>query len=617
MTDHPPKPRLSLSVAITGHRPNRLPEHAQAGVALALEGLLQRLAAATHPVLATHATLFSPQPPRLTLLSALAEGADRLAAEAALAQGWGLEVVLPFAQEEYAADFTEAGALEAFQALLARADAVLEWPGKRDRADLAYEAAGLTLLDHADLLIAVWDGGPAAGRGGTGEIMQAAVRRGMPVIIVDATGQRSPELRWTSRVPYPRPAAFIEDLPGAGTEDLTALVDDLLAPPASTEADGRPDPHGEVEHLATYLQEKRCGFHGRPEWHLLHALALVRRPRRTDLHSRSPEACTSDLQGRPAYLPAITADAFGWADALATHYAQIFRSAFVANFLFAALSVFGVALSLLVIKSLNWLGDEMKWTFVLAELLLISLVLLNTGLGHRTNWHRRWLEAREVAERLRVAVPMIGLGCRPAGGHGRARIWTGWYSRALLRASGLPPLRFTADVISSGREGLATLLRDQCSYHQTTHQRLHRMEHRLELFGEVLFHATLIIVILYLAAVGGDHLWLDGALEHGLDEISHDLWHRITYGVTAATVGLPVLATAAYGIRLIADFEGNASRSHRMASELDQLLAALAKDDPADLPAAQDRARQAAEIMLGDVANWRLAAEGRGLAKPG
>ncbi|WP_372396406.1 hypothetical protein ABMY26_11485 [Azospirillum sp. HJ39] len=87
--------------------------------------------------------------------------------------------------------------------------------------------------------------------------------------------------------------------------------------------------------------------------------------------------------------------------------------------------------------------------------------------------------------------------------------------------------------------------------------------------------------------------------------------------MTALTAGLPVLATASYGIRVIADFEGNAHRSGRMAQQLATLIAAIRSDDATNPWAARDRARQAAEIMLGDVANWRLTAEGRGLAIPG
>ena len=58
--------------------------------------------------------LFDPAPPDLRLVSALAEGADRIAAKAALEAGWTLEVVLPFATEEYEQDFDSPESKEAF-----------------------------------------------------------------------------------------------------------------------------------------------------------------------------------------------------------------------------------------------------------------------------------------------------------------------------------------------------------------------------------------------------------------------------------------------------------------------------------------------------------------------
>ncbi|MFD2715076.1 hypothetical protein ACFTIK_17155 [Tistrella mobilis] len=57
-----------------------------------------------------------------------------------------------------------------------------------------------------------------------------------------------------------------------------------------------------------------------------------------------------------------------------------------------------------------------------------------------------------------------------------------------------------------------------------------------------------------------------------------------------------------------------------MAADIAALIAAMEADDAAGtdgLAAAQERARQAADIMLGDVASWRVAAEGRTLAIPG
>src|SRR6478735_6297643 len=60
------------------------------------------------------------------LLSPLAEGADRIAAEVALRAGIRLVVPLPMPQSEYERDFTTAGSLAEFHRLLAAAASVFE-----------------------------------------------------------------------------------------------------------------------------------------------------------------------------------------------------------------------------------------------------------------------------------------------------------------------------------------------------------------------------------------------------------------------------------------------------------------------------------------------------------
>ena len=92
--------------------------------------------------------------------------------------------------------------------------------------------------------------------------------------------------------------------------------------------------------------------------------------------------------------------------------------------------------------------------------------------------------------------------------------------------------------------------------------------------------------------------------------------HELTYALTAITAGLPALATASYGIGVILDFEGIADRSGRMAAAL---RGSLAGWDPtrASVAELQGVARLAADIMLGDVAAWRLLAQGKRLKIPG
>lgn len=119
---------------------------------------------------------------RLVALSAIAVGADSLFAEAAISLGIPLEVVLPF--ESYDKDFEPGEERERFEALLAAAERsrTLSYEG---RSDDAYAAVGRWIVAHSDHLVAVWDGMPARGPGGTGDIVAYARGRGHPMTVIN------------------------------------------------------------------------------------------------------------------------------------------------------------------------------------------------------------------------------------------------------------------------------------------------------------------------------------------------------------------------------------------------------------------------------------------------
>jgi len=48
----------------------------------------------------------------------------------------------------------------------------------------SYMAASEYLLSHVDELVAVWDGGPSDGLGGTADVVSAARQRGLPVQVI-------------------------------------------------------------------------------------------------------------------------------------------------------------------------------------------------------------------------------------------------------------------------------------------------------------------------------------------------------------------------------------------------------------------------------------------------
>jgi hypothetical protein len=132
-------------------------------------------------------------------LSSLAEGSDRYFAEAALRLGYRLGVILPFKSADYEATFSEQGALPEYRRLLAAAGRIQELPGTLGDTKSAYEAVGRATVDAADILVAVWDGKPAAGRGGTSEIIDYALSRGKMVVWIDASRDRPPLLlKWPS-----------------------------------------------------------------------------------------------------------------------------------------------------------------------------------------------------------------------------------------------------------------------------------------------------------------------------------------------------------------------------------------------------------------------------------
>lgn len=117
-------------------------------------------------------------------LSSVAAGGDILFARAALALGLGWEAVLPLPPAEFRQDFSPAEWREV-EALLGEAEHV-RVIGERGRREDAYLDGGMETVNHCDLLLAVWDGEPSRGRGGTAEIVAYARELGRPLVIVDA-----------------------------------------------------------------------------------------------------------------------------------------------------------------------------------------------------------------------------------------------------------------------------------------------------------------------------------------------------------------------------------------------------------------------------------------------
>jgi hypothetical protein len=575
---HPPKPHFALSVGIIGHRPNRIPEDVRPRIAREVAEILAAIRAEAIAAQTRHAHCFATSPPRLAVVTALAEGADRMAIEAALADGFELETPLPFPAHEYENDFESRSAKEAFRSFLGRSRAILELEGNRGQAGKSYAAAGLVVLDNSDILIAIWDGGAADGRGGTVELIAEAARRGMPVIRVDVTAS-PPRLHWRGLDDRHTTPMHIDDHPTEAVEvSLERMIDAQVRPPQN---------RGERHGLAGFFAERSRRLTARIEYPLLMLMLGVRWPRLTDILLPRPENAEDHSEADvPDALPIVRA--FKWADAIGLRFAQDFRSAVVTNFLVAALAVLVGALNL----SYPWNGIELG---------LVFLLVLNAFIGQAHRWHHRWIESREVAERLRVAAAMHALATRAIAPFGAAVTWPAWYVRAIAREAGLRSGRLDQDGLLAAQHQLRSLVCDQATYHDTTARRFTRLHRRLALGGQFLFVAALILSAGVLVAKAF-HLFV--------------VTPELSYWLIVASASLPAFGSASYGIRVIGDFEGAAKRSARMKAQLDGLAGTIGNGS-ANLEWLRDRVQKTSDVMLGDVANWRLVVESRELSMPG
>ena len=125
--------------------------------------------------------------------SSLAEGADRLVAELVPTIADTLVVVLPLEPGDYRRDFTTDASRRQFDEFMAGAARVVvtgaDAGGSRESA---YERAGLAIVEGCDVLLALWDGQPARGRGGTADIVGEAHERARPVMHIPFVRQVAP-----------------------------------------------------------------------------------------------------------------------------------------------------------------------------------------------------------------------------------------------------------------------------------------------------------------------------------------------------------------------------------------------------------------------------------------
>ncbi len=157
-----------IIIGVTGHRDL----HDKAEISRKVQEILKKLSTRNQT---KHISL------SLKVLSPLAEGADRLVAKEVLKHPRSeLWAVLPMGKEEYLKDFESNESMQEFEELLSK-DEDYEVLHEATSRNESYEQVGLFVVDNCDVLIAIWDGEPSKGQGGTAEIVEYARKRNKPI----------------------------------------------------------------------------------------------------------------------------------------------------------------------------------------------------------------------------------------------------------------------------------------------------------------------------------------------------------------------------------------------------------------------------------------------------
>jgi nucleoside 2-deoxyribosyltransferase len=443
-----------------------------------------------------------------TVVSALADGADQLVVRQAIEQLGAdhvtLRAVLPFPAAGYAATVSHP---RAFEELLAMAATIVTLPPSEDRGE-AYERAGRVIVDHSDVVIALWDGYPADGRGGTAETVAYAQAKQTPVFAVPTRRlkhrERAP--RWEASQPPERQSLRSVDAAFRHVKRLNEKVP----------FDGR-------FHLA--VTQAREGLLGVVEGTPIHWQCAV----------------VADWA-----LPHIVR-----ADRLALHYQRWYYLASVWLYGLAGLAVTAVAVQL---------AYQLPVQVTLIEVAAMIVLLATYAIAGPLHLESRWLGFRSLAEAFRSAlfITVASRGGTPPldlsrGGPETVRgAREPWYQRAFSEVWSRRPAVEVDEAHGAylRRFLLQAWVEHQIVYHRDAARRARSVNRRFTVVVVALFVVTLVAGVLHVAEVG------DASWRHLF---------------TLLAVALPATGAAVVGVRDLRHYRIHEDRFLRTARRLEEL----------------------------------------------
>ncbi|HET6402678.1 MAG TPA: hypothetical protein VFH95_14940 [Candidatus Kapabacteria bacterium] len=462
---------LPLIIGVTGHRDLRSEDIPQLHETLREEfSRLRKLYPATPFV----------------LLSALAEGSDRLTARIAMESGMRLVVVLPMPIALYETDFDSASQ-EEFHTLLASAEHSLELPimeGMRPEdivehgsaRSRQYAQVGAYLATHSTILFALWDGVELHKVGGTSQVVRFKLD-GVPV-------------------PYARPHSEL-DAPDSGP------VYHLVTPRQSN-----PDPVGHA--FALYRLYPEANDSREEAEHAYDDIYDRMEMLNTDAIRYTQELRQHFVQSEEYLFPSIAGDAAQPAHALPTTVHTIRAFYAIADVLSQRFQkrTFGVLRVLLSFVFLAAVFLEL-YSGLLPETSMIALYLgmflcayASYKWADSRAYQTRYLDYRALAEGLRIQFfwKLAGIEESVADYYLRKQKSELEWIRNAIRSSMTETNageRTTRNTLNVERLNLVLKhwVEDQAKYFSRAARRDHERMHRQERWMTILFAAALVIAV--------------------------------------------------------------------------------------------------------------------------
>lgn len=587
----------------------------------------------------------------LRMISPLARGADRLAARAALDAGYQLYVPMPFAQAEYEKDFTGSDGrhedevslpaeedLAEFRELLGQASGKLSIDGSRHAdpvladntlSGYSYEAAGRFVVRHCDLLLAIWDGKPGNGRGGTAEIVFHAASMGVPIWWIHAGQEQAPI--WI---------ADIRDLPGRDTEldaesaeqRLQSYLRELILVPSESLEHA----HGWIEALGKLISRHSSssfaayfsalpGFRSRMGkflWQPIVTAFLKIHPFVLSLAAQSDRKIKSDWtppEKPTETVPRYWNDLYELADRRANAYAARYRSGYVLTILLTALApVLGAmaVASIVAAQGQESIFERIGFWMACLELADLFAIIWLVALSLGSRWHQRSIEYRLLAELYRKQQTLAPLGWSVPINYAQQvddgqQSWIGWLFAASQRSAPLieGALGSTKQAHTC-KETLQNLIQVQLDYHECRKTKSLRQSEFFERWGSHVFVAVLVCVVLKIGAELYKQFFPSMALPmilrgHLRSDSRIGSWIVLLLGGLATV--LPTISAAFVAIRSYAEVQLLAEQSKYMVAALKRAQRRVARLDMRRALASQELGAEAQAItttMLHDLEGW-------------